>query len=128
MLGRAASRDNAIVTHAPSDDLAFGEGSIWIPFESDGTLQRIDGQTGDVVATIETGVSNAESGGDIAVGGGFVWIIARESTLGQVDIATNSAKGTFRPAVGTLMGRRIRYGVGSLWISGPSIFRISPPN
>ena len=115
-------------THGPSDDLASGAGSIWIPFESDGTVQRIDGRTGEVIATIPTGIGSAESGGDIAVGGGFVWVITRESTLARIDMASNLARGIFQPAPGTLMGRRVRYGAGSLWISGPSIFRISQPS
>ncbi len=117
-----------IAIHAASHLLASGYGSIWIPFETSGIVQRIDGQTGELTATIATGAVDMESDGDIATGGGFVWTITRGSTVARIDPNTNWVKGVFHPPSGTLMGRRIRYGAGSLWISGSSIFRISPPD
>ena len=36
--------------------LAEGEGSVWVFNEGDGTVQRIDGKRGNLVATIQTGV------------------------------------------------------------------------
>ena len=116
-----------IALHDTSHLLASGYGSIWIPFGTSGIVQRIDGQTGELVATIETGAVDMESDGDIVIGGGFVWIINRGSTVARIDPDSNAVKGLFRPPPGTLMGRRIRYGAGSLWVSGGSIFRISPP-
>jgi virginiamycin B lyase len=114
--------------HGSSDDLVAGDGSIWIPFETDGTMQRVDGQTGEIIATIPTGVGSAESGGDIATGGGFVWMITRESTVTQIEMASNSARGVFRPATGTLMGRRIRFGAGSLGFPAPPFSEYPCPN
>lgn len=108
--------------------MASDDDSIWIAFDTKGTAQRIDGATGTVVATIETHASDMESDGDIAVGGGFVWIITRGSTVAQIDPKANLLKGLFQPPTGQIMGRRIRYGGGSLWISGGSIFRIRPPS
>jgi hypothetical protein len=50
-----------------------GKGSIWVLTQEDGTVQRIDGQTGKVTATIETGVGRLYTGtGDIATCGGYV--------------------------------------------------------
>jgi virginiamycin B lyase len=116
-----------IALHDTSHLLASGYGSIWIPFGTSGIVQRIDGQTGELLATIGTGAVDMESDGDIATGGGFVWTINRGSTVARIDPDSNAVKGLFRPPSGTLMGRRIRYGAGSLWVSGGSIFRISPP-
>lgn len=118
----------AIETRGGSHLLASGDGSIWIPFETEGLIQRIDGRTGQVVATIRTGTTDMEKDGDIVSGGGFVWTITRGSIVAQIDPRTNSAKGTFRPPIGTSTGRRICYGGGSLWLSGNAVFRVAPPN
>lgn len=68
-----------------------------------------------------------ESDGDIAIGGGFVWIIRRSSLIGRIDPKTNALAGRFQVQAGTVVGRRLRYAAGSLWISGGSIFRLTPP-
>ena len=117
-----------IAIHGASPIVAAAEDSVWVFYDTEGIVQRIDASTGAIVATIETGVSDMESDGDIAAGGGFIWMITRGSILSKIDPATNSAKRTFAPRPGTSMGRRVRYGAESLWISGSSIFRISPPN
>jgi streptogramin lyase len=119
--------DATIKLHGSSHLLAAGDGSVWIPFETEGLVQRIDGMTGQVVATIPTGAVDMERGGDIASGGGFIWIITRLSIIARIDPVTNSAKGTFQPARGTITGRRVRYGGGSLWLSGSAIFKVMPP-
>lgn len=116
-----------IAIHAASHILAAAEHSIWVAFDTEGIVQRIDAATGDVIATIETGAHDMESDGDIATGGGFIWTINRGSLVSKIDPITNLTKGTFGPPAGTTMGRRVRYGAGSLWISGSSIFRVSPP-
>ena len=131
-LYRIDPKTNSVVSttpiHAASHLLASGDGSIWIPFQTEGVLQRVDGQSGDVIATIATGATDMESDGDIATRGGFVWTITRGSIVARIDPKTNSAQGVFQPEAGLLMGRRIRYGAGSLWVSGNSIFRIGPPH
>ena len=103
--------------------IASGENSIWVLNQGDGSVQRIDGETGKLIATIEAGL--AGNGGDITTGGGYVWVTTPEVPLAQIDPKTNSLVGKF----GTYgMGDAIRYGAESLWISGPSIFRIQPPS
>jgi virginiamycin B lyase len=113
--------------HGGSHLLAASEDSIWIAFDDEGIVQRFDGGTGELTATIATGVTDMESDGDITVGGGFIWTITRGSMIAQVDPATDAVVGVMQPDPGTLMGRRIRYGAESLWVSGASIFRIAPP-
>jgi len=116
-----------IAIHGASHLLVAAEDSIWVGFDAEGLVQRIDPANGAVVATIETGATDMESDGDIAAGGGFIWMITRGSIVSKIDPARNSAIGTFAPPAATIMGRRIRYGAGSLWISGASIFRVFPP-
>src|SRR5262249_46052981 len=106
--------------------IASGEGSIWVFNQSDGTVQRIDGKTAKLLATIETGLSGKRS--DIACGGGYVWISAPGTPVSPIDPRTNTLVREFK---GSLMGEEanaIRYGAGSLWVSGAAIYRIRPPD
>jgi virginiamycin B lyase len=128
---RIDPRENRIVatiaTHDISSIIGAGEDAIWIAFEKDGVAQRIDARTGEVAATIATGASDMESDGDISIGGGRVWIITRSSLIARIDPKTNALAGTFLAESGTVVGRRIRYAAGSLWISGNSIFKVKAP-
>ena len=103
--------------------IASGEGSLWVLNQSDGTVQRIDGKTAELQATIETGLSG--NGGEIACGGGYVWVSAPGTPVAQIDPRTNTLVRKFK---GGPMGDAIRYGAGSLWVSGSAIYRISPPD
>jgi streptogramin lyase len=105
--------------------LAIGEGAVWVINQGDGTVQRIDGHSGEILATIEAGVVGA--GADITVGGGSVWIGSLSISVIQIDPATNALRGKFKRPSGVYVGDGIRYGAGSLWISGDSVFRIEPP-
>jgi streptogramin lyase len=102
--------------------LAAGEGSIWVHNEGDGTVQRIDGMNSDLVATIET---SAVGKGAIAVGGGFVWVSTHAEPIIQIDPRTNSVRGKFKVEMSEYS--TIRFGSGSLWVSGGSVRRIKPP-
>ena len=110
--------------------LASGEAAIWVLNQGDGTVQRIDDKTGAVVATIET-ATGYRSGGDIVVGGGYVWVNLKGGLhVIQIDPKTNTLIRMFKgSSMGDgIMGDGIRYGAGSLWISGSNIFRIKPPD
>ena len=75
----------------------------------------------------ETGALDMESDGDIATGGGSLFI-TRSSTIAQIDGVTNALRRILRPKDGTIIGRRIRYVGGSLDASGGSVFRFAAPN
>jgi virginiamycin B lyase len=103
--------------------LAAGdEGAVWIFNEGDGTVQRIDGKSGDLVATIATGVVGK---GAIDVGGGFVWASTHAAPIIQIDPRTNSVRGKFQLEMSEYS--TIRFGGGSLWVSGRTVRRIKPP-
>jgi virginiamycin B lyase len=125
-LYRIDPKTNSLVStvklHTYPRFIASGENSIWVLNQSDGTVQRVDGMTGELQATIETGLKG--SGGDIICGGGYVWINMFGTPVGQIDPKTNTFVRAFK---GGGMGDAIRYGAGSLWVSGSAIHRIEPP-
>ena len=79
--------------------LAVGEGAVWVMNQLDGTISRIDPATNRVAATI--GVGEVIEGGDIAVGGGFVWVHSSTTLLFKIDPATNRIVARYGPASGS---------------------------
>jgi streptogramin lyase len=108
--------------HSRPVALASGEGSVWVR-QIDGTVQRIDGSSGKLLATFATDA--ADNFGDIVVGGGFVWINSQKAPL--IDPQLNSQRTRFDAPAGAFMGYSIAYGGGSLWLGGSSLFRVKPP-
>jgi len=105
--------------------LTSGDGSIWVVNQGDGTVQRIDGGSNELVATIETGAEGG--GGDIAVDDGFTWVTSHEWPVIKIDTKSNKLVGKFSAPRNELgMGDAIRFGAGSIWISGTSLFRVIP--
>jgi virginiamycin B lyase len=102
--------------------MTASEGSIWVFNDGDGSVQRIGAASSKVVASIPTG---AAGNGTITTGGGYVWASTRSSPIIQIDPRTNTVRGKYHVLIeeyGTL-----RYGAGSLWLSGGSVRRIRPP-
>lgn len=101
--------------------LTADENAVWVA-DQGGFLQRVNGRSGTVESTIETGLVGA--GGDIDAGGGYIWITSRSLALMQVDPKTNRIIAKYHaPDV----GHAVRYGAGSVWISGPALHRIALP-
>lgn len=116
-------------THAATHLLVAGEfGALWLWFDAEGIVQKIDGKTGKVLATIDTGTRDMESDGNITAGSGSVWTINRGAIVARLDAKSNAVLGTFRPPTGTSNGRRLRLGGNSLWLSGNAVYRITPPD
>jgi streptogramin lyase len=113
-----------IELHSRPFALASGEGSVWVR-QSDGTVQRVDGNSSKLLATIAT--EAADQIGDMVVGGGFVWINSQKVPLVQIDPLTNSQRSKFSPPPGAFIGYTITYGGGSLWLGGSAVFRVKPP-
>jgi virginiamycin B lyase len=55
--------------------VAVGFGDVWVASSIDGTVTRIDPQTGEVVATIEVDGEPE----DVGVGAGGVWVTTHTS-------------------------------------------------
>lgn len=127
-LYRIDPRTNTVTSitklHSTPGSLASGEGSIWVFNQGDSSVQRINARTGKLIATIATGLPPGS--GNIATGGGFVWVSMRGAPLSQVDPKTNKLVRTYTGGHG--IGGHIRYGAGSLWIAGGRISRLRPPD
>jgi virginiamycin B lyase len=79
--------------------LAIGEDAVWVMNQGDGSVSRVDA-AGTVVATIE--VSDAPiQGGDIAVGGGSVWVRTEQDLVVRIDPRTNAINARFGPPSGS---------------------------
>jgi streptogramin lyase len=98
-------------------------GSMWVLNSGSGTVQRIDPESGVVIATIAARTPDA-CGGNIAAGGGYLWVSESGTPLIQIDA---SREATIRKFRGAGWSRDIHFGAGSIWISGASIKRIQPP-
>ncbi len=78
--------------------LAVGEDAVWVMNQRDGSVTRVAAD-GTVVATIK--VSPPIEGGDIAVGGGSVWVQPGGELLVRIDPATNDVVATYGPRSGS---------------------------
>jgi virginiamycin B lyase len=126
-LYRINPRTNAVFSitklHNTPRFMTAGEGSIWVLNEGDASVQKIDAENGELVATIETGLRQGT--GSIAMGGGYVWVATPGALITQINSQTTSV----RSFVGGLgMGGPIRYGAGSIWVAGGRIARLQAPN
>ena len=54
--------------------VAVFAGSVWVPNALDGTVSRIDAETGEIEATVDVGGFPRE----VAAGGGAVWVSGYE--------------------------------------------------
>ena len=107
--------------------LTSGADSIWVLNSGDATVQRVNGTTAEVTATIEP--TKGGNKGDIAFGGGYVWLsFPRAGAVLQIDPGSNGV--TYCDVSRPTYGSRgiIRYGSGSLWIWTDAIQRVTPPN
>ncbi len=98
--------------------LTAGADSLWI-LDHGGFLQEVDGKTGEVKATIETGPLGG--GGDIDVGGGFIWATSHDIPLMRVDPQSKSLVEKFH---NDEVGDALCFGGGAVWISGDAIYRV----
>jgi streptogramin lyase len=103
--------------------LTAGEGAIWVLNEGDSSVQKIDANNGELVATIETGLRPGT--GSIAAGGGYVWVSTPGVPIGQIDPMTETLVQRFTGGLG--MRGPLRYGKRSLWIAGGRISRFQAP-
>jgi YVTN family beta-propeller protein len=79
--------------------ITVGEGALWTMNQDSGTVSRVDPATNSVSATIALG--EIVQGGDIAVGGGYVWLRGSRTLLFQIDPATNEIVARYGPNSGS---------------------------
>ncbi|WP_457255051.1 Vgb family protein [Pedococcus sp. P5_B7] len=96
---------------------AAGEGAVWVQNNGDGTVSRVDPATNDVTATI-TVDSGPVQGGDLAVGGGFVWARVSDALVAKIDPATDTVVARYGPAGGS---GSVAADDAAVWISAHDI-------
>jgi YVTN family beta-propeller protein len=110
----APTGETLVATHVGNGPaaLALGAGGVWVANALDGTVSRIDPETGAVAATIPVGSSPSA----LLAAGGSVWVANRYSgTVAEIDprrnrvVATMHVGGT--PASLATTGRRV-------WVAG----------
>lgn len=110
--------------------IGFGFGSVWIDSHRSNLLTRIDPATGQVVASIDTGM--ADSCGPVGIGFGRVWVSGCDDDpeTAVIDPATNQVVGRIAHT-----GLSVGFGAGSAWIGSlasiggsgdPWAYRINP--
>jgi hypothetical protein len=106
-------------TRLPVDpwDLVVGSGSVWVaPNGADGRIIRFDAQSGRITSRISA--RPIYFGGEIAFGGGYVWIGNDDerykggSTVSKLDPATNGVVGD---PVRLGSPQSLAFGEGALW-------------
>jgi hypothetical protein len=59
--------------------------------------------------------------------GGYVWVALQSVPLIQIDPKANAVVALFKGTANG-WGDAVRFGDGSLWLSGTAIRRLAPPN
>ena len=88
----------AIPVSAGARFLAIGEGSVWVM--SNDIVTRVDPVTSSVVASIPV-TPMVVFGGDLAVGGGYVWARISDALVAKIDPATNTVVARYGPPSGS---------------------------
>jgi len=99
-----------------------GEDFVWLLNQRDGTVQKFNANTGQLVATIDAGLSGG--GGDIFFGEGAIWATMPGKPVVKIDKDKNKVLKIYQ---GSGLGDAIRAGYGSVWVSGGAIHRIEKP-
>lgn len=94
---------------------AVGEGAVWTLNQQDGSITRLDPATGETT-TIDLGF--AGEGGDMTVGGGWVWARGADELLARIDPQANQVVETYGPASGS---GAVIVGFGAVWFSAHDI-------
>lgn len=102
---------------AGSTFVAVGEGSVWTLGATGSEVSRVDPAIDEVIATIDVGDGPVD-GGDLAVGGGYVWARVSDSLVAQIDPATDTVVGRFGPASGS---GSVAADAATVWISAHDV-------
>ena len=95
--------------------MTAGEGALWVQNRHDGSVSRIDPTSNREVARVAAWAPTMA--GDIATGGGAVWLSVDGSPVIRIDPRSNAVTHQY---VGGYGIDAIRWGAGSLWIADHS--------
>jgi len=93
-----------------------GEGGVWTLNQEDGSVSRLNPKTGKLQATIQANMLGG--GGDMAVGGGWVWPRTSDTLLKRINPRTNKIVQVYGPSSGS---GSVTVGPGGVWISAHDV-------
>ena len=144
---RVDPETNRVVDRIPVDSptgLAFGHGSVWATSAGDGTVSRIDPETGEVSSEIDVGrgvvdIATDERSGDVWIAGlympedyseGFSRQDSEYNKISRVDPQTNHVVAEIPIVASSLEGgaQSVAVGAGAVWAqSGDGkLFKVNP--
>ena len=114
-------KDASVVAEIPVGQvprfLAVGEDGVWVMNQLDATVSHVDPMTDTVVATIPVG-NGAIDGGDIAVGGGSVWVRVSDVLVVRIDPKTDMVVERYDPRSGS---GSVAADDDALWVSAHDV-------
>jgi streptogramin lyase len=95
-----------------------GEGGVWTLNQETGTVSHVNPSTAKLQATIQTQSPGWARGGDMAVGGGWVWVRRSDALLTRIDPKTNRVVQIYGPSSGS---GSVVVGPGGVWVSAHDV-------
>ena len=115
--------ENAVVATIPVGPtprfLATGEGGVWTLNQGDGSVTRIDPHSNRAIATIALGMRG--TGGDIAAGGGRVWVRGKTVLLAAIDPTSDRVVEVLGPPAGS---GAVRVAGDWVWVTAHDIHTV----
>ncbi|KHK89939.1 Vgb family protein [Novosphingobium malaysiense] len=97
----------------PCGTMAISHGSLWVAECTEGTLNRINIRTSELVTTIATGIANPKGELNVVAGAGSVWVASdNQGVVSRIDPESNEVIATVKVDPGTWY---LAYGYGSVW-------------
>jgi virginiamycin B lyase len=97
--------------------VAVGEGAVWVLNQSDGSVTQVDPTSLKVVRKVVVSEQPVD-GGDIAVGGGYVWARVSDALVAQIDPNTGTVKARYGTPAGS---GSVAADDNSLWITAHDV-------
>ena len=143
LLARVDPKTMKVIARIPvserSSSVRVGYGAVWVVSPAQGTVQKVSPSSNKVIATAKIGrrprffdvgeggngklkatiqAHMPGGGGDMAVGGGWVWPRGSETLLARIDPRTNRVVQVYGPSSGS--GSAV-VGPGGVWISAHDV-------
>lgn len=97
----------------PCGTMALLDASLWVANCEDSNLYRVDIETGQVQASIPTGIANPRGETNVVSGAGAIWVPSdAEGKISRIDPATNEVTATIDVVPGTFF---LAFGFDALW-------------
>jgi hypothetical protein len=101
--------------------LTAGEGAVWVQEQGDGTLARIDPNSGAISGRVQ--IDKTLKWGDIDTGSGKVWL---RTTLGQTFVVVAADSLAILARVGPAEGSgALRYTPAGIWTSAHDVHTLT---